>query len=74
MKVAVARLQVTVPATGVVPGPVRLKLVAGLLRVVQSIAVLKVAVTARVTGTPVAPLLGVIERTVGWIAVVKVET
>src|ERR1700733_4382919 len=59
--------QLTVPDTTVVAGPVRTKLVAGELSVVQSTGLLKVAVIAGLTGTPVAPLEGVVEVTVGGV-------
>jgi hypothetical protein len=46
VKVATAPVQLTVPGTTVVPGPVRIKLVAGDLSVAQFTASLKVAVSA----------------------------
>jgi hypothetical protein len=63
---------VTVPATGVVPGPVTVK-VSGVI-VAAFIASLKVAEIFVLVGTPVAPLAGLVEVTVGMLAVVKVQT
>jgi len=63
---------VTVPATGVAPGPVTVKVAA--LIVAGFIASLNVAETRVFTGTAVAPLAGTVEVTVGDAAVVKVHT
>jgi hypothetical protein len=60
-----------VPATGP-PAEERVKVVA--LRVAGFIALLKVAVSTWVIGTPVAPLTGEVATTTGWVAVVKVQT
>ncbi|MES2390344.1 MAG: hypothetical protein V4555_01785 [Acidobacteriota bacterium] len=64
----------TVPATAVEPGPARLKVLAGEASVAQFIALLNVAVSTWVTGTPVAPFAGTVAITVGRTAVVKVQT
>jgi hypothetical protein len=61
-----------VPATGVVPGPVSVK-VAGLI-VAGSIGTLNVAEIAVLMATLLAPFTGTVERTVGGGAVVKVQT
>ena len=64
-----------VPATGVAPGPVTVKVVP--LRVAGFMAWLNVAETRVLTGTAVAPLAGTVETTVGGVtdaAVVKVHT
>ena len=78
MKVAVDSAYVTTPVTGVVPGPVNVKVVAGLMIVAGFIASLKVAVTAVLGHIPAARLSGVTEITVGGahasLAVVKVHT
>jgi len=63
VKVAVAPTKATVPATGVVPGPVKVKVVP--LIVAGSIAVLNVAETFWLMGTFVAPLTGIVAMTVG---------
>jgi len=63
---------VTVPATGVVPGPVTVN-VSGVI-VAAFIASLKVAEIFVLVGTPVAPFAGLVEVTVGMLAVVKVQT
>jgi len=63
---------VTVPATGVAPGPVTVNVVA--LIVAGFMASLKVAEMGVLTATPVAPLIGTVETTVGAAAVVKVQT
>ena len=60
--------------TGVVPGPVKVKVVAGLTIVDGFIATLKVAVTAVLGQTPTAPARGVTEITVGGVAIVHVAT
>ena len=67
----------TVPATAVPPGPASVKVVAAI--VAGFIASLKVALTTWLMGTPVAPLAGIVETTVGGVvsgavAVVKVHT
>jgi hypothetical protein len=75
VKVATVSVQATVPATAVVPGPVSLKVAA--VRVAQFIASLKVALTTWLRGTPVAPLTGTLEMTIGVVgtaAVVKLQT
>ena len=53
----------TVPATGVAPGPVTVKVAA--LTVAAFIASLNVAAANVLTGTAVAPLIGRVEITVG---------
>jgi len=67
---------VTTPATGVVPGPVKVKVV--VLMVEGFIARLKVAVTTELGQTPVEPFSGVSEITVGGghmaLPVVKLHT
>jgi hypothetical protein len=66
---------VSVPATGVAPGPVSVKLAP--LMVVAFMASLNIAETRVLTGTGVAPLAGTVEITVGGTtvaAVVKVQT
>ena len=76
VKVAVEPAKVTAPATGVVPGPVKVKVV--VLMVAGFMAWLKVAVTTVLGQTPAAPFAGVSETTVGGTqaaeAVVKVHT
>jgi hypothetical protein len=69
VKVAVvpAAAYVTVPATGVVPGPVNVKVVP--LIVAGFIATLKVAVTSVLGHTPLAGLRGVAETTIGALTV-----
>ena len=62
----------TVPATGVVPGPVSVK-VAGLI-VAGSIGTLNVAEIDVLMATLVAPFTGTVETTAGGGAVVKVQT
>jgi hypothetical protein len=62
---------VTVPATGVAPGPVTVNVPA--LSAAAFIGSLKVAVTREFTGTAVAALAGVVEMTVGG-PVVKLHT
>jgi hypothetical protein len=75
VNVATAPVQLTVPATAVVPGPVTLKVVAGDARVEQSIASLKVAVSVWPIGTPVAVFTGTTAVTAGGgVIVVKVHT
>lgn len=61
----------TVPATGVAPGPVTVNVVA--LIVAGFIASLNVAETRVLTGTAAAPLAGSVEITVGA-PVVKLHT
>ena len=61
-----------VPATGVAPGPVTVKVAA--LIVAGFIASLNIAETGVLTGTAVAPLGGTVEITVGAAAVVNVQT
>ena len=75
VKVATAPAQLTVPATGVAPGPVTVKVVAGDASVAQVIASLKVALNTWLTRTPVAAFTGVVETTAGGgVIVVKVHT
>jgi hypothetical protein len=75
VKVATVPEQITVPLTTVKPGPVSVKFVAGDVRVVQSIGSLKFAVSTCATGTPVAPVIGTVEMTVGTgVMVVNVQT
>ena len=62
----------TVPATGVAPGPVRVN-VAPLI-VAGFMAPLNVAEMVELTATAVAPFVGTVETTVGGAAVVKVHT
>src|SRR5579863_2717262 len=71
VKVAVEPAYVTVPATGVAPGPVTVNVAP--LSVAAFIGSLKVAETAELTATPVAPPAGVVEMTVGA-PVVKLHT
>ena len=61
-----------VPATGVAPGPVTVKVAA--LIVAGVIASLNVAETRVLTGAAGAPLTGAVEITAGGAAVVKVQT
>jgi hypothetical protein len=63
VKVATLPVQLTVPATAVVPGPVTVNVVAGDASVVQFIAWLKVTLSAWLTGTPVAVFTGTVEIT-----------
>jgi hypothetical protein len=70
--VAVVPAKVTVPATGVAPGPVNVNVAA--LIVAGFIASLNVAETVVLTATPAAPFTGIVEMTVGGGAVVKVHT
>jgi hypothetical protein len=72
VKVAVVPAKVTVPATGVAPGPVTVN-VAPLI-VAGFIASLNVAEIGVLTATDVAPLAGTVETTVAGGAVVKVHT
>ena len=65
VNVAVEPEQLTVPATAVFPGPARVKVVAGDVSVAQFIASLKVALSAWVIGTPVAPFAATVLATVG---------
>ena len=75
VKVATAPEQLTVPATAVVPGPATVNVVAGDASVEQSIASLKVAVSAWVMSTPVAVFTGTVAVTAGGgVIVVKVHT
>ena len=75
VKVATSPAQLTVPATGVVPGPVTVKVVAGDASVAQVIVSLKVALNTWLTRTPVAAFTGVVETTAGGgVIVVKVHT
>jgi hypothetical protein len=75
VNVATEPEHVTVPATVVVPGPVRVNVVAGDASVEQSIASLKVAVSTWLMGTPVAVFTGTTAVTVGGgVIVVKVHT
>src|ERR1700682_3488547 len=61
-----------VPATGVAPGPVTVKVPA--LMVDAFIGALNVAETRVLTGTAAAPFTGTVETTVGGAAVAKVHT
>jgi hypothetical protein len=72
VNVAVVPANVTVPATGVVPGPVKVNVAA--LIVAGFIAWLNVAETVVLTATPIAPFAGTVETTVAGGAVVKVHT
>jgi hypothetical protein len=75
VKVATLPEQVTVPATGVVPGPVTVKVVAGDASVEHFIASLNLAVSTCVRLTPVAVFLGTVNTTAGGgVIVVKVHT
>ena len=75
VNVATLPEQATVPATGVAPGPVSVKVVAGDASVAHFIASSKVALRIWLRGTPVAPLTGIVETTAGvGEAVVKVHT
>ena len=60
------------PATGVAPGPVKVRVAA--LIVAGFMASLNVAEIVPLTVTVVAPLTGVVETTVGGAAVVKLHT
>jgi hypothetical protein len=71
VNVAVVPAKETVPITGVAPGPVKVKVAA--LIVAGFIGSLNVADTGVLTGTPVAPIVGTVETTVGA-PVVKVHT
>jgi hypothetical protein len=74
VKVATAPVQLTVPAMGVAPGPVTIKVLAGDASVEQSIGSLKVALSTWPAGTPVAPFIGIVESTAGGgVIVVKVH-
>src|SRR5579863_9365314 len=70
VNVAVLTAWVTVPATGVAPGPVTVKVVP--LIVVAFMASLNVAEIVVLTATPVAPVTGTVETTVGGTAVAAV--
>jgi hypothetical protein len=72
VNVAVFPAYVTVPVTGVAPGPVKVNVAA--LIVAGFIASLNVAETAVLTATTVAPLAGIVEMTVASGAVVNVQT
>jgi hypothetical protein len=72
VNVAVVPAKVTVPATGVMPGPVRVNVAASI--VAGFMASLKVAETAVLRATAVAPFTGIVEMTVGGGAVVKLHT
>ena len=61
----------TIPPTGVAPGPVKVKVAA--LIVAWFIASLNVAEIAVLTATAAAPLIGIVETTVAGGAVVKVH-
>src|ERR1700674_4884401 len=61
-----------VPATGVAPGPVTVKVVP--LMVAAFMASLNVAKMVVLTATAVAPFAGTVETTVGGAAVVNVHT
>ena len=63
VKAAVEAEYATTPATGVVPGPIKVKVV--LLMVVGFIASLKVAVGTELGQTPIVPTGGVSEITIG---------
>ena len=72
VNVAGVPAEVTVPATGVAPGPVRVNVAA--LIVAGFTALLNVAEIAVLTATPAAPFTGTVETTVGAATVVKVHT
>ena len=72
VNVAVLPAYVTVPATGVVPGPVTVKVAA--LIVAGFMTSLNVAEIAVLTATAAAPFAGTVEMTLGGGAVVKVHT
>jgi hypothetical protein len=72
VNVAVVPAKVTVPATGVAPGPAKVNVAA--LIVAGFMASLNVAEIVVLAATPVAPLTGTVETTVGAAAVVKVQT
>jgi len=63
VNVAVVPANVTVPITGMAPGPVKVNVAA--LIVAGFMASLNVAETTVLTGTPVAPIVGTVETTVG---------
>jgi hypothetical protein len=63
VNVAVVPANVTAPITGMAPGPVKVNVAA--LIVAGFMASLNVAETAVLTGTPVAPIVGTVETTVG---------
>jgi hypothetical protein len=63
---------VTVPETGVAPGPVKVNVAA--LIVAGFMVSLNVAEIAVLTAAAVAPLTGIVEMTVGGGAVVNVQT
>jgi hypothetical protein len=71
VNVAVVPANATVPVTGVTPGPVKVKVAA--LIVAGFIASLNVADTRVFRGTPVPPIVGTVEMTVGA-PVVKLHT
>ena len=62
----------TVPATGVAPGPVKVNVAASI--VAAFMTSLNIAEMVVLTATPVAPFAGTVETTVGGGAVVKVHT
>jgi hypothetical protein len=73
VNVATAPEQPIVPGTGVAPGPVTVKAVAG--KAAQFIASLKVAVITWLTGTPVAVFTGTVAITAGGgVVVVNFQT
>jgi hypothetical protein len=75
VKVATVPEQATVPVTGVAPGPVSAKVVAGDASVAHFIVSSKVALRTWSRGTPVAPLTGIVDITAGvGEIVVKVHT
>jgi hypothetical protein len=61
VKVATAPEQPAVPVTGVVPGPVTVKVVDVI--VAHFTVALKVALSAWLRGTPVAPFTGIVDIT-----------
>jgi hypothetical protein len=63
VNVAVVPANVTVPITGMAPGPVKVNVAA--LIVAGFMASLNVAETTVLPGTPVAPIVGTVETTVG---------
>jgi hypothetical protein len=71
VNVAVLPVYVTVPATGVAPGPVTVKVVP--LIVAGFMASLNVAEIVVLTATAGAPFAGIVETTVGAAAVVNVH-
>jgi hypothetical protein len=71
VKVATEPEQATVPATGVIPGPLSVKVVAGDVRVAHFIDSLKFAVSTWPIGTPVAVFPGIVDTTKGGGVIVE---